>query len=234
VRSPVEQGYAALPALLGARAALGWKGLWAGSPSQRRAQGFVPPGDPSQHSRRSRSGLGGICEETSFKPSEEGGQGSSLSPGGTDCLTAAWTEPPSLARTGRLCRPALVRRPAMGRREGWQPCRTLEKPQGRRGARDGKDGAAHRITESQNDRGWKGPLWVTQSNPLPKQGHPQQAAEDHVQVGLEYLQRRRLHSPSGQPGPGLHHPQREEVLPPVQTELLTALGFQGWVLNANL
>ena len=27
------------------------------------------------------------------------------------------------------------------------------------------------ITESQNGRGWKGPLWVTQSNPLPKQGH---------------------------------------------------------------
>ena len=28
-------------------------------------------------------------------------------------------------------------------------------------------------TESQNGRGWKGPLWVTQSNPLPKQGHLQ-------------------------------------------------------------
>jgi len=32
---------------------------------------------------------------------------------------------------------------------------------------------SHRITESQNGRGWKGPLWVTQSNPLPKQGHLQ-------------------------------------------------------------
>jgi len=30
------------------------------------------------------------------------------------------------------------------------------------------------LTESQNVRGWKGPLWVTQSNPLPKQGHPGQ------------------------------------------------------------
>jgi len=30
---------------------------------------------------------------------------------------------------------------------------------------------SHRITESQNVRGWKGPLWVTQSNPLLKQGH---------------------------------------------------------------
>ena len=55
--------------------------------------------------------------------------------------------------------------------------------------------------------------------PLPKQGHLQQAAQDLVQAGLEYLQRRRLHKPSGQPVPGLRHPQREEVLPPVQTEL---------------
>jgi len=27
------------------------------------------------------------------------------------------------------------------------------------------------FTESQNGRGWEGPLWVTQPNPLPKQGH---------------------------------------------------------------
>jgi len=56
-----------------------------------------------------------------------------------------------------------------------------------------------RITESQNGEGWKGPLWVIQSNPLPKQGHPEQAAQDRVQVGLEYLQRRRLRSLPGQP-----------------------------------
>jgi len=53
-------------------------------------------------------------------------------------------------------------------------------------------GLCHRITESQNIQGWKGPLWVTQPNPLPKQGHPEQAAQDCVQAGLEYLQRRRL------------------------------------------
>jgi len=47
--------------------------------------------------------------------------------------------------------------------------------------------------------------------PLPKQGHPEQAAQHRVQVGLEYLQRRRLHNLPGQPGPGLRHPQREEV-----------------------
>ena len=76
-----------------------------------------------------------------------------------------------------------------------------------------------RIPESQHGRGWKGPLWVTQPNPLPKQGHPEQAAQHGVQAGLEYLQRRRLHHLPGQPGPGLCHPQREEVLPRVQLEL---------------
>ena len=52
----------------------------------------------------------------------------------------------------------------------------------------------HRIT---GWSGWQGPLWVTQSHPLPKQGHLQQAAQDLVPVGLEYLQRRRLHSLPG-------------------------------------
>jgi len=51
--------------------------------------------------------------------------------------------------------------------------------------------------------------------PLLKQGHLQQPAQDHVQMGLEYLQRRRLHSLPGQPVPVLRHPQREEVLPHV-------------------
>jgi len=53
---------------------------------------------------------------------------------------------------------------------------------------------------------------------LPKQGSLQQAAQDLVQAGLEYLQRRRLHSLPGQPVPVLHHPQREEALPHVQME----------------
>jgi len=53
---------------------------------------------------------------------------------------------------------------------------------------------------------------------LPKQGHSEQAAQDRVQAGLEYLQRRRLHSLPGQPVPGLRHPQ-SEVLPCVQLEL---------------
>jgi len=63
-------------------------------------------------------------------------------------------------------------------------------------------------------------LWRSPSpNPLLKQGHLEQAAQDLIQAGFEYLQRRRIHSPSGQRVPLLHHPQREEVLPDVQTEL---------------
>ena len=57
------------------------------------------------------------------------------------------------------------------------------------------------------------------STPLPKQALLQQAAQDFVQAGLEYLQRRRIHNPSGQPVPVLRHPQSEEVLPRVQTQL---------------
>ena len=37
--------------------------------------------------------------------------------------------------------------------------------------------------------------------PLPKQGLLQQAAQDVIQVGLEYLQRGRLHNIPGQPVP---------------------------------
>ena len=55
--------------------------------------------------------------------------------------------------------------------------------------------------------------------PLPKQGHPEQAAQDRVQEGLEYLRRRRIHNLSGQPVPVLNYPQREEVLPHLQLEL---------------
>ena len=54
---------------------------------------------------------------------------------------------------------------------------------------------------------------------LPKQGHLQQAAEDLIQAGLEYLQKRRLQNLPGQPVPVLHHPQSDKVPPHVQTEL---------------
>ena len=55
--------------------------------------------------------------------------------------------------------------------------------------------------------------------PLPKQGHLQQAAQNVIQVVFEYLQRSRIHNLSGRPVPVLRHPQSEEVLPHVQTEL---------------
>ena len=63
---------------------------------------------------------------------------------------------------------------------------------------------SHPRSESQNHRivgvgrdlcGSSGPTL------LPKQGHPEQGAQHRVQVGLEYLQRRRLHSLPGQPVP---------------------------------
>jgi len=68
------------------------------------------------------------------------------------------------------------------------------------------------VTESQNHRiaGVGRDLCGSPSPTLlPKQGHPQQVAQDLVQAGLEYLQRRRLHCLPGQPVPVLHHPQRE-------------------------
>jgi len=54
---------------------------------------------------------------------------------------------------------------------------------------------------------------------LPKQGLLQQVEQDLVQAGFEYHQRKGLHNLPGQPVPVLCHPQREEFLPHVQTEL---------------
>ena len=65
-------------------------------------------------------------------------------------------------------------------------------------------------TESQNHRmfgGGRDLCGSSSTTPLPKQGHPEQGAQDSVQAGLEYLQRRRLHNLPGQPVPGLRHTQ---------------------------
>jgi len=63
-------------------------------------------------------------------------------------------------------------------------------------------------------------LWGSSSpTPLPKQGHLEQAAQNLVQAGFEYLQRRRIHSLPGQPVPVLCHSQSKDVLPHVQVEL---------------
>ena len=47
------------------------------------------------------------------------------------------------------------------------------------------------ITESQNVRGWKSPLWIIQSNNPPAEAvSPQQAAQDLVQASLEVTYKR--------------------------------------------
>jgi len=64
------------------------------------------------------------------------------------------------------------------------------------------DSQNHRITESQNHRMLGvGRDLCGSSSPtlLLKQGLSEQAVQDLVQVGLEYLQRRRLHNLPGQP-----------------------------------
>jgi len=83
---------------------------------------------------------------------------------------------------------------------------------GRRGQGEAQKGACQAsplgFAESQNHRmvGVGSDLCGSPSPTLlPKQGHLQQAVEDLVQADLEYLQRRRLHSLPGQPGPGLRH-----------------------------
>ena len=58
----------------------------------------------------------------------------------------------------------------------------------------------HRITEGRDLCGSSSP------SPLPKQGHLEQAAQDLVQAGFKYLQRRRLHNLSGQVRMHMHSP----------------------------
>jgi len=54
-------------------------------------------------------------------------------------------------------------------------------------------------TESQNGLGWKGPQWSLSFNPLQGRQPPAQAAQSHIQPGLECLQRWGIHSLPGQP-----------------------------------
>jgi len=66
--------------------------------------------------------------------------------------------------------------------------------------------------------------------PLTKQGHLQQAAQDRVHAGLEYLQRRTIHNLPGQAVPVLRHPQRE-VLPHVLPQRVTPNINTGWQMK---
>lgn len=66
----------------------------------------------------------------------------------------------------------------------------------------------HRITE------WLGLEDTRRSSSstlLLKQIHLEQTAQDRIQAGFEYLQRRRVHNLSGQPVPVLWHPQSRKV-----------------------
>jgi len=86
------------------------------------------------------------------------------------------------------------------------------------------------FTESQNHRilgVGRGFCWSSSPIPLPNQGRLQQVAQDLVQAGLEYLQRRRLHNLTGQPVPVLRHPQSEEILPhvPINYTMSFVLSF---------
>jgi len=60
--------------------------------------------------------------------------------------------------------------------------------------------------------------------PLPKQGHLEQAAQDLVQGGLEYLQRRRLHNLPGQPVP-------DEIFLPLLQQISSFSKFQYLVIE---
>jgi len=59
--------------------------------------------------------------------------------------------------------------------------------------------------ESQNSIGWKGPQEAITANPPAIAGTLQQVAQVGIQMGLEYLHRRRLHHFTGQPVPELRH-----------------------------
>ncbi|NXG41716.1 GBRR2 protein, partial [Psilopogon haemacephalus] len=59
---------------------------------------------------------------------------------------------------------------------------------------------SHNHTGSRNVRGWKGPKEIIQSKPPARAGPYSlaQVTQEHIQTGLERLQRRRLHNLSGQ------------------------------------
>lgn len=57
-------------------------------------------------------------------------------------------------------------------------------------------------------------FWISSSpDPLLKQVHLEQIAQNHIQVNFEYLQKRRFHNFSAQPLPVLCHPHSKEAFP---------------------
>ena len=93
------------------------------------------------------------------------------------------------SRTAPWC--VFIQHPTCWKTLAFNEKHTLQKQQGL--ITKSSRSSLNRSHRSQNVQGWKGPLGITQPNPLPKQRHPEQAAQHCVQAGLEYLQRRRLH-----------------------------------------
>lgn len=78
----------------------------------------------------------------------------------------------------------------------------------------------HRITDHRM-MGVGRDLWRSSiTTPMLTQGHPEQGAQDIIQVGLGSLQRSRLHNPSGSLCQERSHPHRKEIPPHVQLEPL--------------
>lgn len=67
------------------------------------------------------------------------------------------------------------------------------------------------VSRSQNGLGWESPLELLWSNLLLKQGHLEQAAQDHVQTSFGDLCGWRLHSLFGKPIPVLCNLHRKET-----------------------
>lgn len=65
-------------------------------------------------------------------------------------------------------------------------------------------------------QGGKGPLEITLSKALPRQGELEQVTQEDIQMGLECLQTGRLHHLPGQPVPVLCNPQHNEALPHIE------------------
>jgi len=72
-----------------------------------------------------------------------------------------------------------------------------------------------RFYKSQNGLGWRGSSRSSISNPLPWAGWPpsDQAAQEPIQSGFEYLQRWGIHGLSGQSVPSPQPPLSKKFLP---------------------
>ena len=83
------------------------------------------------------------------------------------------------------------------------------------------------ITESQNVWGWEGSPRISSPTPCIQQGCLEDIVQDLIQVGCEYLHRKRPHNLPGQPIPVLCH-LTEEVKKFKSNKKNWAVRKQGW------